>query len=144
MLVLMVPIVFVLASAMFAGEYFQIRIVDQQTGRGVPMVQLRTNNHFSCYTDSNGIVAWNEPGLMDRKVFFAIESPGYRFAGGGTTVHTSPGGKVELKVQRLNIAERLYRVTGEGVCRAAFSPASQHRRGTRSSTVGLQGKTRFA
>ena len=81
------------------------------------MVQLRTNNHFSCYTDSNGIVAWNEPGLMNREVFFDIKSPGYRFAGGGTTVQTSPGGKVELKIQRLNIAERLYRVTGEGIYR---------------------------
>ena len=46
------------------SEYFQIKIVDQQTGRGVPLVRLTTNNHIDCYTDSNGIVAWNEPGRM--------------------------------------------------------------------------------
>ena len=30
------------------SDYFQIRIVDEQTGRGVPLVELRTTNDISC------------------------------------------------------------------------------------------------
>jgi hypothetical protein len=109
-----------LAPAVAIGAdstYFQIRVVDRQTGRGVPMVELTTNNHIASFTDSNGIVAWNEPGLMDRAVYFHIESPGYRFPGGGATLHPTGGGHTELKIQRVLAAERLYRVTGQGVYR---------------------------
>jgi hypothetical protein len=92
-------------------------VIDQETGRGVPLVELKTTNRISVWTDSNGIVAWNEPGLMDRPVYFSIESPGYLFPGGGRTVQATRGGRVELKIKRLNIAERFYRVTGQGIYR---------------------------
>ena len=104
-------------AACAAGDYFQIRIVDEQTGRGVPLVEFRTTNAISCWTDSNGIVAWNEPGLMDRDLYFTIQSPGYTFPGGGRTLKVARGGGVELKIKRLNVAERLYRVTGQGIYR---------------------------
>ena len=97
------------------SDYFQIRIVDEQTGRGVPLVEFRTTNHISNWTDSNGIVAWNEPGLMDGDVYFEVQSPGYKFPGGGKTLKIARGGRVELKIKRLNVAERLYRVTGQGI-----------------------------
>jgi len=106
-----------IAVAHAAGDHFQIRIVDEQTGRGVPLVELRTTNNVSSWTDSNGIVAWNEPGLMDRGVYFSIRSPGYTFLGGGTTLQAVRGGRVELSIRRLNVAERLYRVTGQGIYR---------------------------
>lgn len=106
-----------LLSACADNPYYQIRVVDRQTGRGVPLVALSTNNNIVCFTDSNGMVAWNEPGLMDRDVYFRIESPGYRFPGGGATLHVKTGGQIEIKIQRLNIAERLYRVTGQGLYR---------------------------
>jgi hypothetical protein len=99
------------------GNYFQIRIVDQQTGRGVPLVMLTTTNNITSITDSNGIVAWNEPGLMNGDVYFRIESPGYIFPGGGRTIRVTRGGHVELTIHRLNVAERLYRVTGQGIYR---------------------------
>jgi hypothetical protein len=102
-----------------AGDFFQIRIIDRETGRGVPLVALTTNNHITSFTDSNGIVAWNEPGLMDRDVYFRIESPGYRFPG-GATVTLKRGGHVELKIQRLNVAERLYRVTDKAFIATAY------------------------
>jgi len=106
------------ATAGYAdSNYFQIRIVDDQSGRGVPLVELLTTNKISCWTDSNGVVAWNEPGLMDRAVYFAIHSPGYTFPGGGKTLDVRRGGSAELKIKRLNIAERLYRVTGQGIYR---------------------------
>src|SRR5690348_13080066 len=61
------------------SRYFAIEVVDDQTGRGVPMVELQTTNGAAYYTDSNGLVAFFEPGLMDRRVFFAISSHGYEF-----------------------------------------------------------------
>ena len=103
-------------------KYFKIQVVDRQTGRGVPLVELRTTNNIRYYTDSNGIVAFNEPGLMDREVFFFIESHGYEFPKDGfgfrgTRLKTSPGGSAVVKIDRLNIAERLYRITGQGIYR---------------------------
>lgn len=109
-----------LASLVWASAkdpYFRIHVVDQETGRGVPMVFLTTTGNIVAITDSNGIVAWNEPGLMNRDVYFRIESPGYHFAGGGTTLHPTAGGRIEIKIQRLEIAERLYRITGQGIYR---------------------------
>ena len=53
-------------------KYFQITVVDEQTGRGVPLVELKTVNAVRYYTDSNGIVAFGEPGLMNRTVFFHV------------------------------------------------------------------------
>jgi hypothetical protein len=105
-------------TACTSGSYFQIRIVDEQTGRGVPLVELQTTNHISYWTDSNGIVAWNEPGLIGRTVYFSIRSPGYKtFPGGGKALKVERGGRAELKIKRLNVAERLYRVTGQGIYR---------------------------
>jgi hypothetical protein len=103
-------------------KYFRIQVVDRKTGRGVPLVELRTVNNIRYFTDSNGIVAFYEPGLMDREVFFFVESHGYEFPKDGfgfrgTRPKTSQGGSAILKIDRLNIAERLYRVTGQGIYR---------------------------
>jgi len=113
------------AGALLAGEatpYFAMTVVDDQTGRGVPLVELRTVNEICCYTDSNGIVAFNEPGLMNQKVFFNIKSDGYEFPADGfgyrgAALDVKPGGSATLKLKRINIAERLYRITGQGIYR---------------------------
>ena len=42
--------------ALHAGKYFKITVVDEQTGRGVPLVELRTVNDIRLLTDSNGVV----------------------------------------------------------------------------------------
>ena len=43
------------------ADYFAITVIDEQTGRGVPLVELETVNHTSWWTDSNGIVALTSP-----------------------------------------------------------------------------------
>lgn len=107
------------AAAPTTQTYFTIEVVDEQTNRGVPLVELKTTHHVCYYTDSNGIVAFYEPGLMDRKLWFTISSHGYEYPADGfgfhgATLDVKKGGSVTLKIKRLNIAERLYRVTGEG------------------------------
>ncbi len=105
-----------------AGRYFAIRVVDDQTGRGVPLVELRTVNNIRYYTDSAGLVAFDEPGLMDRRVFFHVAGHGYEFPEDGfgfrgKALNVTPGGSAQLNIKRINVAERLYRVTGGGIYR---------------------------
>jgi len=112
-----------------SNKYFKIQVVDRQTGRGVPLVELRTTNNTRYFTDSNGIVAYHEPGLMDAEVFFFVESHGYEFPKdgfgmNGTRLKTSPGGSAVIKIDRHNIAERLYRVTGQGIYRDSILTGS--------------------
>lgn len=99
---------------------FKIVIVDEETDRGVPLVELRTVNQLRYVTDSNGVVAFNEPGLMDQKVYFWIKSHGYEypkdgFGYAGAALDVKPGGEARLKIKRINIAQRLYRITGQGI-----------------------------
>jgi hypothetical protein len=105
-----------------ASDFFFIEVLDQQTGRGVPMVELRTTSYVRLYTDSNGIAAFYEPGLMSRKVFFYVDSSGYEFPSDGfgirgTALDVVPGKTATLKIKRQNIAQRLYRMTGQGIYR---------------------------
>jgi hypothetical protein len=104
------------------GKYFKIQVVDDQTGRGVPLVELRTVHQVRYFTDSAGWVAFDEPELMGRKVFFQVRSHGYQFpkdgfGNDGLALDVAEGATARIKIKRLNIAERLYRVTGEGIYR---------------------------
>jgi len=101
---------------------FRIVVADEETGRGVPLVELRTVDQVLYVTDSNGVVAFDEPGLMGRRVFFTIKSHGYDFAKdgfgiAGKALEPTPGGEARLTIKRRNIAERLYRITGGGIYR---------------------------
>lgn len=109
-------------AAPATSDYFTIQVVDEQTDRGVPLAELRTVNEVAWWTDSNGIIAFNEPGLMDIDVFFHVSSPGYEypqdmFENRGLKLRTTRGGSATIKLKRLNIAERLYRITGQGIYR---------------------------
>ena len=105
-----------------AGDSFAIHVIDEATGRGVPLVQLETVNTIVLVTDSAGWIAFNEPGLMDREVYFSVFSHGYTlpkdgFGFRGVKLTTKRGGGATIKLKRTNIAERLYRVTGQGIYR---------------------------
>lgn len=99
---------------------FTVTVVDEQTGRGVPLVELRTTNHLRYFTDNAGVVAFDEPGLMNTEVFFHVSGHGYEvpkdgFGYRGVRLTPKPGGTAAVKVKRVNVAERLYRVTGDGL-----------------------------
>ena len=101
---------------------FVITVLDEQTGRGVPLVELKSVSEQRFYSDSNGVIALTDPAMLNRDVFFHISSHGYEFQKDGfgfrgKALSVKPGGSVELKIKRINIAERLYRITGEGIYR---------------------------
>jgi hypothetical protein len=104
------------------SRVFRIHVVEEGTGRGVPLVELKTVNQIRYVTDSNGIVAFDEPGLFERKVFFTITSHGYEVEKDGLgyrgkALDVSHGGSADIVIRRINIARRLYRVTGGGIYR---------------------------
>ncbi len=108
-------------TSAWAGERpFELRVLDAETGRGVPLVEVETTNRIKYVTDSAGRVAFDEPGLLGQRVFFEMKSHGYEipkdaFGAVGFALKTSPGGRADVKIKRLNIAERLYRITGQGI-----------------------------
>ncbi|MEO6810794.1 MAG: hypothetical protein ABI353_16890 [Isosphaeraceae bacterium] len=115
-------VILLLGQAPAHARPFQIEVVDEETGRGVPLIELSTVNKVLYVTDSNGLVAFDEPGLMDQTVFFNVQGHGYEypkdgFGMQGKGLEVREGGKATIKVKRLNIAERLYRITGAGIYR---------------------------
>src|SRR5258708_24971603 len=58
------------------SRYFTIQVIDEQTGRGVPLVELKTVSSMRYYTDSAGLVAIDDPQYMDHEVFFSLFSHG--------------------------------------------------------------------
>jgi hypothetical protein len=109
---------------------FKIRVVDEQTGRGVPLVELRTVNNLCYYTDSNGLVAFAEPGLLDQHVFFHVQSHGYEFPKDGfgfrgKALAVTSGGSTVLPHQSARVSPRKFSradghlpVTGQGRTRS--------------------------
>jgi hypothetical protein len=113
-------ITLILIGARSFAAPFVITVIDDQTNRGVPLVELTTVNHVRHLSDSAGVVTLDAPGLMNQRVFFTITSHGYEFPKDGfgfhgTALDVKPGGEIKIKIKRLNIAQRLYRVTGEGI-----------------------------
>ena len=102
-----------------ASKPFEIQVVDDQTGRGVPLVDLLTVNQVRFVTDNHGRVAITEPDWMHREIFFTLRSHGYEmkkdgFGFPGVRLRIEPSGKSTIKLKRINLAERLCRLTGEG------------------------------
>jgi hypothetical protein len=113
------------ASAVHGAEtsrYFGIQVIDDQTSRGVPLVELKTTSNQRFYTDSAGFIAIDDPALMNRNVFFAVSSHGYEFPPDGFGIRgvrcdVKAGQTKQIKIHRVNIARRLYRITGQGIYR---------------------------
>jgi hypothetical protein len=105
-----------------AGIWAEIQVIDSVTGRGIPQVELETVNALRFVTDNAGRVAFHEPGLMDRELFFSIRGHGYEaqrdgFGIAGARVTPRAGEVSVIRLTRQNVAERLCRLTGEGLYR---------------------------
>lgn len=109
-----------LSSTAIAHELYEIRVIDKETRRGVPMVELITVDDVVYITDSAGRVALDEPELSGSTVFFRVQSPGYQvskdgFGIEGVRLVPEPGKLKIIEVTRTNLAERLYRITGRDI-----------------------------
>lgn len=110
---LSIPLVATLCGASAFAAPYKIQVIDAATGRGVPLVELAPQNGQSFVTDSNGIAAFDEATLFNQSVPFSFQSYGY--GGFSQTLNPTSGGSVQVAINRTNLAERLYRVTGTGI-----------------------------
>jgi hypothetical protein len=108
-----------------AGEkqsFFEIQVVDKATGRGIPLVELVTVDGVRWITDNAGRIAYADQGHAGQMIFFSIFPQGYRVPKDGLGVEGArlkiePGKRAEVALERINVAERLYRATGQGLYR---------------------------
>ena len=96
------------------GACHAIEVVDADTGRGVPLVQLLLDGEEH-WTDSSGLVALCDPDRVGQMVGVELWSHGYD--GLTRALHASAGDSTTLELSRINVAERLYRITGQGIYR---------------------------
>jgi len=104
------------------GKPFRIQVVDAATSRGIPLLILESSLNTRHVTDSNGLIAYDDPIAMGKDVFFKPISDGYSYqapglAMGGTVLKPQPGSSTTIIMKRDMIAERLYRITGAGIYR---------------------------
>lgn len=102
-----------------APGWAEIRVVDAESGRGIPLVELETLNGLRFVTDNAGRIAFCEPGLMGREIYFHAQSHGYEapkdgFGYAGFRITPRAGEVAEVAMTRRMPAERLCRLTGEG------------------------------
>lgn len=104
------------------GDFAEIRVVDAETKRGIPLIELITVNEIRFVTDNTGRIAFQEPGLMGKEIFFSINGHGYdapkdAFGIAGIRITPKAGEKLEIPLKRSSVAQRLARLTGEGLYR---------------------------
>ena len=98
--------------------WFRIRAIDEETGRGVPMVRFTASAlSLDHYTDNIGVIAFFEPGLMGQDVYFEVEGHGYEVllndvGERAVVLRVDSGGETTVRLRRRWPAQRLYRVTG--------------------------------
>lgn len=98
-----------------ADGCFALRVVDKVGRRGVPLVEVKVAS-TSSFTDSQGLVAFCDPDQLGKSLTFSFSSHGYAPL---TTpaLTAAPGKEQTVEIERTNVAERLYRVTGGGIYR---------------------------
>ena len=95
-------------------ERHGVRIVDAETGRGVPLVELRAGGQ-AWVSDSAGWIAVVEPGWLGEARSFDVVSHGFEST--VADLQLERGGRSQITIRRQMPAERLYRVTGGGIYR---------------------------
>jgi hypothetical protein len=110
---------FMIGHVIATEKPFVIRVLDSETGLPVPLVEISTVNNIRKVTDNQGVTAWPETDLNGEDVFFQLKSHGYEFAKdgfgyAGQRIKVKSGGSVDLKIKRVQLAQRLYRITGAG------------------------------
>ncbi len=121
-----------------------IEVTDAATGRGIALVELRTTNHLRYVTDNAGVIAFDEPGLLGSEVFFTIHAPGYEvpkdgFGFAGLKLTPKAGETLKLKLKRTMLAERVRRLTGDGIFAESVKLGREvpfEKPGTNASLVG--------
>lgn len=111
---------FVFSRLALAVEPCRIEIIDKENGWPVPLVELTSTHDTRHVSDNSGLIAIDEPDLLDREICFHVKGHGYGvpkdgFGFEGVRTTLKAGGKFRIEVERRNIAKRLGRLTGGGL-----------------------------
>ena len=109
-----------IASAAGVADACRVVVTDQESGWPVPLVELRTTHHMRFVTDNAGVIALNDPSLMNREVWFSVIGHGYEvpadgFGYRGIRLTPRAGETLQVEVKRTAIAKRIGRLTGVGL-----------------------------
>ncbi len=127
------------------SKLFRIRVIDEATGRGLPLAELATVNHVLYVSDSAGQVAYDEVEQFGGDVFFTVKCQGYEppkasFGYEGVRLPVKAGGESTVKLKRISIAERVCRLTGAGRYRDSVMLGDDVPAGDRVSRGGVVGQ----
>jgi len=99
-----------------AAEHHELQVLDAATGRPVPAIRLLIDGRQH-WTDNGGRAAFFDLDDMSTSRPIEVFSHGYRHTPGYVDVIPVPGGSSIIEVERVNVAERLVRLTGGGTWR---------------------------
>src|SRR5438128_1055948 len=88
----------VLCPPSFIPTPFELRVVDEQTGTGVP-VRVTTDNGIGRDTP-NGFLYWWSPSLMSRNVRFEVQDATNQVNRTIANVRVSHGGRATVRLHR--------------------------------------------
>ncbi|MEQ8848295.1 hypothetical protein [Botrimarina sp.] len=138
------PLLFTLIAAIAAPaaaiEPAQIKVVDDQNGWPVPLVELTTTHHVTLVTDNAGVAAFDLPELMGEPTWLTVKAHGYGvepdgFGYEGVRVTPRPGETLKIRVKRELPGKRLGRITGAGL----FGESQQRNLGDARKESGVLG-----
>ncbi len=103
-----------------AQSPYLIKIVDNENGWPVPMVELRTTSNIVFVSDNAGVVAFDLPEMLGRETWVHINGNGYGvakdgFGYEGVRIFPELNREITIRVTRKIIAKRLGRLTGSGL-----------------------------
>ncbi|VTS04150.1 hypothetical protein [Tuwongella immobilis] len=103
----------------------EIRFLDSETGEGIPLIEAISVNSLRWVSDNAGRIAIQEPGWDGQERFFQLRTHGYEipkdgFGIAGIRVTLKATTPAIVKLRRVNLAERLCRLTGEGLWRDSW------------------------
>ncbi len=109
-----------MAMPLSAVEPCRILVVDQDSRWPVPLVELQTTHQVRFVTDNAGVIAMDDPTLMNREVWFSVIGHGYNvepdgFGYRGVRLTPRAGETLTVEVKRTSIAKRVGRLTGVGL-----------------------------
>jgi len=79
---------------------FSLRIVDDETGAGIPHTRVVSDSGIVCYTTVTGGTLWGESSVMNRHVTFTLSDNGAQYEPMNATVAVSRGKQITLRVHR--------------------------------------------
>jgi hypothetical protein len=96
----LLPLTIILISPMTIRVPFEMRVVDDQTGIGIPNLRVITEDGNVCHTLGGGSCYWWRSSLMNRNVRFQIFDESNQFTSLNATLTVRHGGRTTVALHR--------------------------------------------